>query len=69
MRTAQVTRAQLEAWVGQPFFEGQALEGVVVRMAYGGSAAAATQTAPGEQSYMVMTVSASAGTLQQHQQQ
>ncbi|KAG1655298.1 hypothetical protein FOA52_002457 [Chlamydomonas sp. UWO 241] len=45
---AQVTRAQLEAWCDKPFFNGEGLNGAVVRMAYGQAAAG--------QAYMLMVV-------------
>lgn len=50
----QVTRTQLEEWVNQPFFERDALNGCVVRMAYGPGVRDNTgATHPG---YMVMQV-------------
>jgi len=45
---AQVTRGQLEAWYDKPFFNGEGMRGVVVRVAYGQAAAG--------QSYMLMVV-------------
>ncbi len=54
----QVTRTQLEEWVNQPFFERDALNGCVVRMAYGPGVRDNTgATHPG---YMVMQVRSAA---------
>jgi hypothetical protein len=50
----QITRAELEQWVAQPFFADDALNGCVVRMAYGpGVRDAAGSAHPG---YMIMEV-------------
>ncbi len=45
----QVLRSQLEAWHDQPFFNGDGMSGVVVRMAYGAQM--------GGQQYVLMVVS------------